>query len=51
MGQEEGKKVKIEMPNLKLTDVTESGDQQKKQARQGKCYPDTGDDPSRLILL
>lgn len=51
MGEEEGKKAKIEIPNLKLTDVTESGDQQKKQARQGKCYPDTGDDPSKLILL
>lgn len=51
MGEEDGKKAKIELPNLKLTDVSESGDQQKKQARQGKCYPDTGDDPSRLILL
>jgi len=50
MGAEEGKKAKIEIPNLRLTKVTESGEQQKKQARQGTCYPDTGDDPSRLIL-
>lgn len=51
MGLEEGKKAKIVIPNMKLTDVSESGDLQKKQARQGKCYPDAGDDPSTLILL
>lgn len=51
MGAEDGKKAQVVLPNLRLTDVTESGDQQKKQARQGKCYPDAGDDPSRLILL
>ena len=51
MGIEDGKKAQIVIPNLKLTDVSESGDQQKKQARQGKCYPDAGDDPSSLILL
>lgn len=50
MGDEDGKKAQIIIPNMRLTDVTQSGDAQKKQTKQGKCYPDEGDDPSSLIL-
>ncbi len=50
MGEEDGKKAKVIIPNMRLTDVTQSGDAQKKQTKQGKCYPDEGDDPSTLEL-
>jgi len=50
MGEEEGKTAKLIIPNMRLSDVSESGDAQKKQSRQGKCFPDAGDDASSLVL-
>lgn len=50
MGEDFGYRAKLVIPNLRLTDVNESGDAQKKMGKQGKCYPDAGDDSVMFVL-